>query len=144
MVSIPTQIRLGVMSKRQREKEKTLCDDTFFLKQVEDHVRQKVLDRLQEVCGDSLYCDVADLEAICGEVLGHRQVWTNEIFRKKRSTGNSALELGSEGTLVTTSIQDGKQTIEVSFRVVGRVYMAKLINGCQVHIGREWPVGVSS
>lgn len=107
-------MNVGVVSERKRKKEKSLCDDTFFLKQVEDHVRQKVLGRLQEVCGDSLYCDVTELEAICGEVLSHRQVWTNEVFRKRRS-------VQTEKELTTSVLLegDGKQTIEIVFKLVG-------------------------
>ena len=107
-------MNVGVVSERKRKKEKSLCDDTFFLKQVEDHVRQKVLGRLQEVCGDSLYCDVTELEAICGEVLSYRQVWTNEVFRRRRS-------VQTEKELTTSVLieGDGKQMIEIVFKLVG-------------------------
>ena len=117
VVSIPTNMRVGVVSERKIKKEKSLCDDTFFLKQVEDHVRQRVLGRLQEVCGDSLYCDVTELEAICGDVLSHRQVWTNEVFRKRRSV------LAQKE--ITTSVMiegGGKQMIEIVFKLVGETH----------------------
>ena len=117
VVSIPTNMRVGVVSERKIKKEKSLCDDTFFLKQVEDHVRQRVLGRLQEVCGDSLYCDVTELEAICGDVLSHRQVWTNEVFRKRRSVLTQKE--------ITTSVMiegGGKQMIEIVFKLVGETH----------------------
>ena len=120
VVSIPTKMNVGVVSERKRKKEKSLCDDTFFLKQVEDHVRQKVLGRLQEVCGDSLYCDVTELEAICGDVLSQRQVWTNEVFRKRRS-----VQTEKELTSSVLIEGDGKQMIEIVFKLVGESYNLK-------------------
>ena len=136
VISIPTDLKLSV-SGRKKDKDRSLCDDTFFLKQVEDHVRQKVLSRLDEVCGRSLYCDVLDLEAICGEVLGQRQVWTNEIFRRKRSPGKyrpydySEEETASGGeseeqSVVASSLlinpggSDAKQRIEIVFKLIGK------------------------
>lgn len=141
VISIPTDLRVAVSGKKKK-KGKSLCDDTFFLKQVEDHVRQKVLSRLEDVCGDSLYCDVMELEAICGEALGERQVWTNEIFRRKRSSTkyqpydygdyDASSETAEEQNMITNSVpvtldgQDGKQMIEIVFRLVGKACVLKV------------------
>ena len=55
-----------------------------FHTQVANSVKAKVRARLSSVCGDSLYCDVADLEAVCREVLVQQMIDTNEIFRRRR------------------------------------------------------------
>ena len=34
VISIPTGLKLSVVSRREEEKESTFCDDSFFLKQV--------------------------------------------------------------------------------------------------------------
>ena len=34
VISIPTDLKLSVVSSREEEEESTLCDDSFFLKQV--------------------------------------------------------------------------------------------------------------
>ena len=35
VISIPTDLKLSVVSSRKEDKETTLCDDSFFLKQVD-------------------------------------------------------------------------------------------------------------
>ena len=56
-----------------------------MLVQVADQVRSSVLRRLDELCGRSLRCHIADLEAICGELLAEKPVLTNQIFRKPQN-----------------------------------------------------------
>ena len=100
----------------------TLC-------QVASHVRQKVLRRLDRVCGLSLYCDVAQLEAICEDILGEQHIITNEVTRRRRGAGaeEANMDLSS---LVNTSVSvvgpggaasDKRQTIEIVFKIVGKV-----------------------
>jgi ribosomal protein S3AE len=61
------------------------------LKQVTDHLKLKIRQRLTEVCeeggNEGLSCDVADLEAICEEVKMEMMESTNEIFKKRRKRG---------------------------------------------------------
>ena len=102
--------------------EVTLC-------QVASHVRQKVLRRLDRVCGLSLYCDVAQLEAICEDILGEQHIITNEVTRRRR--GARAEEANMDlSSLVNTSVSvvgpggaasDKRQTIEIVFKIVGKV-----------------------
>ena len=101
---------------------------------VADHVRKKVLRQLEMVCGDSLYCDVMDLEAICGEVLDERRVLTNEIFRKKRNTEinntqqvvNKSERSEEDDQIFTKTLSlgpgtgDRRQLIEIVFKLIGR------------------------
>ena len=101
----------------------TLC-------QVASHVRQKVLRRLDRVCGLSLYCDVAQLEAICEDILGEQHIITNEVTRRRRR-GARAEEANMDlSSLVNTSVSvvgpggaasDKRQTIEIVFKIVGKV-----------------------
>ena len=42
--------------------------------------------KMATLCGDTLYCDVTELEAICQDVLDEQMVKTNDILgRRKRS-----------------------------------------------------------
>ena len=94
------------------------------------------------VCGDSLYCDIMDLEAICGEVLEERQVWTNEIFRRKRNVNSQTYSIGEYDSVIneteesdnkdqffTNSLSitptngDKRQMIEIVFKLVGMVHI---------------------
>ena len=103
----------------------TLC-------QVASHVRQKVLRRLDRVCGLSLYCDVAQLEAICEDILGEQHIITNEVTRRRRrGAGAEAEEDNMDlSSLVNSSVSvvgpggaasDKRQTIEIVFKIVGKV-----------------------
>ena len=101
-------------------------------------MKQKVLSRLANMCGDSLYCDIRDLEAICEEVQADHEVNTNEIIgrRRRRGTYHTSLdgedegEGGVEEVTVMKGIgneflndiqpNDGRQVIEIVFRLVGR------------------------
>jgi hypothetical protein len=44
-------------------------------------VKAKVLEQLEEVCGESLYCDIRELEALCGSILQNRHIHTNQVHR---------------------------------------------------------------
>ena len=103
----------------------TLC-------QVASHVRQKVLRRLDRVCGLSLYCDVAQLEAICEDILGEQHIITNEVTRRRRRGARAGAEEDNMdlSSLVNTSVSvvgpggaasDKRQTIEIVFKIVGKV-----------------------
>ena len=49
-------------------------------------MKLKVQKKMTSVCGDTLYCDVTELEAICQDVLDEQMVKTNDILgRRKRS-----------------------------------------------------------
>jgi hypothetical protein len=48
---------------------------------VASHVKAKVLEQLEEVCGESLYCDIRELEALCGNILQNRHIHTNQVHR---------------------------------------------------------------
>ena len=161
VVSLPTSLHMSLVSSRHQQHRTSLCDDSFFLKQVRtalvfparnvttkeecrqcsevtlcqvaSHVRQKVLRRLDRVCGLSLYCDVAQLEAICEDILGEQHIITNEVTRRRRGARAQAeaeeadMDLSS---LVNTSVSvvgpggaagDKRQTIEIVFKIVGKV-----------------------
>ena len=157
VVSLPTSLHMSLVSSRHQHHRTSLCDDSFFLKQVRtelvfparnvttkeecrqcsevtlcqvaSHVRQKVLRRLDRVCGLSLYCDVAQLEAICEDILGEQHIITNEVTRRRR--GAQAEEADMDlSSLVNTSVSvvgpggaagDKRQTIEIVFKIVGKV-----------------------
>ena len=100
---------------------------------VADHIRKKVLRQLERVCGDSLYCDIMDLEAICAEALEERRVWTNEVYRRKRDVYSESLTVlnETENNLDTDQLyssnmslesSDRRQIIEIVFKLVGNVY----------------------
>ena len=74
-------------------------------------VRQKVLDQLDLICGNSLYCDVSELEAICGDILSKQHVLTNEVVRRRRSVVTRSMAL--MGT------RDKRQLIDIAFKLVG-------------------------
>ena len=91
------------------------------------------------VCGDSLYCDITDLEAICGEILEERGVLTNEIFRKKRGTEdeqgledtseemnlNETMQMSNVNQIIKSSLSmdqsigQRRHLIEIVFKLVG-------------------------
>ena len=155
---------MSLVSSRHQHHRTSLCDDSFFLKQVRtelvfprqecdnkraetgeecrqcsevtlcqvaSHVRQKVLRRLDRVCGLSLYCDVAQLEAICEDILGEQHIITNEVTRRRRGARAGAEEANMDlSSLVNTSVSvvgpggaasDKRQTIEIVFKIVGKV-----------------------
>ena len=70
-----------------------------------------MLDQLDLICGSSLYCDVNELEAICGDILSKQHVFTNEVVRRRRSVVTRSLAL--MGT------RDKRQLIDIAFRLVG-------------------------
>ena len=112
VISIPTNLHMSLVSSKHQQEQSSPCDDPFFLKQVASHVRKKVMDKLDEICGHSLYCDVTDLEAVCGDILKIQHVITNEVFRRRRDT-----------KVITSSLQygdgDQKQLIDIQFKLVG-------------------------
>ena len=80
--------------------------------QVASQVRQKVLDQLDLICGNSLYCDVTDLEAICGDILRKQHVYTNEVVRRRRSVVTRSM--------MRTVSGDKRQLIDIAFKLVGK------------------------
>ena len=86
--------------------------------QVASQVRQKVLDQLDLICGNSLYCDVTELEAICGDILRKQHVYTNEVNRRRRSVVTM--------THVRTVSGDKRQLIDIAFKLVGKCDYASL------------------
>ena len=80
--------------------------------QVASQVRQKVLDQLDLICGNSLYCDVTELEAICGDILRKQHVYTNEVNRRRRSVVTR--------THMRTVSGDKRQLIDIAFKLVGK------------------------
>ena len=74
-------------------------------------VRQKVLDQLDLICGNSLYCDVSELEAICGDILSEQHVLTNEVVRRRRSVVTRSMALMGS--------RDKRQLIDIAFKLVG-------------------------
>ena len=56
---------------------------TFDPDQVTHQTRLMVQQKLAEVCGDVLYCDVSDMETVCGQVLEN-----NGLQRPKRHAAN--------------------------------------------------------
>ena len=82
--------------------------------QVASQVRQKVLDQLDLICGNSLYCDVTELEAICGDILSQQHVYTNEVMiRRRRSVVTRSM------ALLGTVAGDKRQLIDIAFKLVG-------------------------
>ena len=51
---------------------------------VANEVKLKVQKKMTAVCGDTLYCDVTELEAICQDVLDEQMVKTNDILGRNR------------------------------------------------------------
>ena len=88
--------------------------------QVASQVRQKVLDQLDLICGNSLYCDVTDLEAICGDILRKQHVYTNEVVRRRRSVVTRSM------THMRTVSGDKRQLIDIAFKLVGECDVASL------------------
>ena len=70
-----------------------------------------MLDQLDLICGSSLYCDVSELEAICGDILSKQHVFTNEVVRRRRSVVTRSMAL--MGT------RDKRQLIDIFFKLVG-------------------------
>lgn len=50
-------------------------------------MRRKLRARLEDVCGDSLYCDIGAMETICQEILEEQMERTNQIFKRRRRRG---------------------------------------------------------
>ena len=113
----PSQLQLEMDA---NEVSDSFCDDPFFVQQVSksgfvnessrfsflDQVthqtRLMVQQKLAEVCGDVLYCDVSDMETVCGQVLEEsknarpkRDLQRNRVTInfKVMSEGNENLDL---------------------------------------------------
>ena len=85
--------------------------------QVASQIRQKVLDQLYLICGNSLYCDVTELEAICGDILRNQHVYTNEV-RRRRSVATRSM------THMRTGSGEKRRPIDIKFKLVGRCNVA--------------------
>ena len=111
---------MSLVSSKHQDETMSLCDDSFFLKQVASHVRKKVLNKLDVICGNSLYCDVMDLEAICGDILKDQHEITNEVLRRKRETRDSLETFVTKSISMLNSINaNNRQLIDIVFKLVG-------------------------
>ena len=80
-----------------------------------------MLSKLDDICGNSLYCDVADLEAICGEILRNQHMITNELYRKKRSTKDFGGDIQRQLISLYEEVDSEKRhKIEITFNLLGK------------------------
>jgi hypothetical protein len=56
----------------------------FELEQVANEVKSKIQKKMSAVCGNTLYCDVTELEAICQDVIDQQMIKTNDILGRRR------------------------------------------------------------
>ena len=111
---------MSLVSSKHQDETISLCDDSFFLKQVASHVRKKVLNKLDMICGNSLYCDVMDLEAICGEVLRDQHEITNEVLRRRRDTKDAMETILTKSVSLLNPINaNNRQLIDIVFKLIG-------------------------
>ena len=71
------------------------------------------------ICGHSLYCDITDLEAICGDILKDQHLITNEVFRRKRDV-ISANNMRNQRISLYENIDGQRHKINIVFNLVGK------------------------
>ena len=80
-----------------------------------------MLSKLDDICGNSLYCDIADLEAICGEILRNQHMITNELYRKKRSTKDFGGDIQRQLISLYEEVDsEQRHKIEITFNLLGK------------------------
>ncbi|XP_047481240.1 LOW QUALITY PROTEIN: sushi, von Willebrand factor type A, EGF and pentraxin domain-containing protein 1-like [Penaeus chinensis] len=77
------------------EEDDSICDDIFFMGQVENQLEKKLEDALTAMCSDDVVCEVAAVEAVCESILADAEEEFNSIgfFRKRRSAEEDVLNL---------------------------------------------------
>ncbi|XP_042878589.1 sushi, von Willebrand factor type A, EGF and pentraxin domain-containing protein 1-like isoform X2 [Penaeus japonicus] len=75
------------------EEDDSICDDIFFMGQVENQLEKKLEDALTAMCSDDVVCEVAAVEAVCESILADAEEEFNSIgfFRRRRSAEDEAL-----------------------------------------------------
>ena len=71
------------------------------------------------ICGHSLYCDITDLEAICGDILKDQHLITNEVFRRKREVISSN-NMRNQRISLYENIDGQRHKINIVFNLVGK------------------------
>ncbi|XP_069692830.1 sushi, von Willebrand factor type A, EGF and pentraxin domain-containing protein 1-like isoform X3 [Periplaneta americana] len=66
------------------EGDSTICEDPAFLSQIERNVREKITQKLAEVCSNALTCHVEDMATLCDQILSSVEEESNTVTRKKR------------------------------------------------------------
>ena len=89
------------------------------------------MEKLDNICGDSLYCDVTELEAICGDLLDNQHVLTNQVSRGKRSIITKAVSLSS----ITGN--NTRQMIDIIFKIVGTSKAKFVARSEQIEFGQK-------
>ena len=54
--------------------------------QLTNEVRQALHTKLAKTCGDTLFCDISDMEAVCSDILDSSYNKRSDILREKRQT----------------------------------------------------------
>ncbi|XP_045583570.2 sushi, von Willebrand factor type A, EGF and pentraxin domain-containing protein 1 isoform X3 [Procambarus clarkii] len=75
------------------EDDGSVCDDIFFMGQVQNELEKKLEDALKTMCDEDVVCEVAAVEAVCENILAEAEEEFNSIdfYRKKRSTEKDLL-----------------------------------------------------
>ncbi|XP_068228821.1 sushi, von Willebrand factor type A, EGF and pentraxin domain-containing protein 1-like isoform X2 [Palaemon carinicauda] len=72
----------------------SVCDDIFFMGQVENELEKKLEEALSEMCAADIVCEVAAVEAVCESILADIEEESNSVgfFRKRRSASSESLD----------------------------------------------------
>ena len=95
----------------------------FSLFQLTNDIRQEIHKKLSKACGDTLFCDISDMEAVCSDILDD----TNSISRVKRQTQQRRRRLRKNG-------KNRNRRIKILFKMLG-----KFMSQCKkvyTHLGR--------
>ncbi|CAL4065422.1 unnamed protein product, partial [Meganyctiphanes norvegica] len=72
------------------EDDASVCDDIFFLAQVENQLEKKLEEALNALCASDIICEVAAVEAVCEDILEEAEEEFNSIDfglkRRRRDT----------------------------------------------------------
>ena len=90
-----------------------------------------MLEKLDLICGEALYCDVTELEAICSDVLEHHHILTNQVSRGKRSLHTKAVSMDN----IPSS--NSRKVIDISFKLIGSSKSKISAQKEQIEFGRE-------
>ena len=81
----------------------------FSLFQLTNDIRQEIHKKLSKACGDTLFCDISDMEAVCSDILDD----TNSISRVKRQTQQRRRRLRKNG-------KNRNRRIKILFKMLGK------------------------
>ncbi|XP_076046526.1 sushi, von Willebrand factor type A, EGF and pentraxin domain-containing protein 1-like [Oratosquilla oratoria] len=72
------------------DNEGSVCDDIFYMGQVENQLERKLEEALSAMCADNVVCEVAAVEAVCENILAEAEEEFNSLshFRRKRGASD--------------------------------------------------------